>query len=122
VGAQDDALVGGVKGVPHVASRVVGRHVEQLKVVLVAFYVGAAINLEPHLGKDGVNLAQGLGAGMQAAGLQRPARQSHVDGPPVQAALQLGCLDLPGTRLVGCFQRLLDLVGPPPKGRSFLSG
>ena len=53
--------------VPHVARRVIGRDVEQAEVVLVRLHVGRVVDLEAHLGEDGVDLAQGLRGDVQVA-------------------------------------------------------
>ncbi len=113
---QQDARRGRVKRVPHVAGRVVRRHVEQFEVGQVVLDLPAAVNLEAEVGEDGVNLPQGLGGDVQAAAAHRPAGQRHVEVVGRQAAGQ-GFLFLPGQGLVvGLEQRLLDAVGLLPVG------
>ena len=57
VRAQDHARRGGVKRVPHVAGRVVRRHVEQFEVGQIVFDFPAAIDLKAQVGEDGHDLA-----------------------------------------------------------------
>ena len=113
MGAQHHALVD-VEGVPHVAGRMVGRHVEQLEVVVVALHLAAVEHLETHVGEDGGNLAQRLGAGVQAAQAHRVAGEGHVDLLLRQGLGQLGQLDRPDLRLESGLQSDFDLVGYLP--------
>ena len=82
VRAQQHARRGRVEGVPHVAGRVVRRHVEQAEVRLVVLDLGAAIDLEAHVGEDRVDRSQGLRRGMQPAARRGSARQGHVQHSP----------------------------------------
>ena len=92
VRAQQDAGRRRVEGVPHVAGRVVRRHVEQLEVGLVVLDLAAAVNLEAQVGEDGGDVAQGLRGDVQPAARQRPARQRHVERLGRQAAFEGACL------------------------------
>ena len=68
-----------VERVPHVAGRVVRRHVEQFEVRLVVLDLAAAVDLEAQVGEDGVDLAHDLGGDVQPARRHRPAGQRHVE-------------------------------------------
>ena len=113
VGAQQDVGIGGVEGIPHVPRRVMGGHVEQLEVQLVRLHVRAVIDLEAHLGEDGVDLPQGLGGDVESAGGDRAARQGHIYPLRRQRPLQLLPFEGLGPGLVGGPKGGLHLVGPP---------
>ena len=55
--SQQDARRGGVEGVPHIAGRVVRRHVEQLEIGQVVLDLPAAVDLETEVGENGVDVA-----------------------------------------------------------------
>ena len=71
--------VGRVEGVPHVARRMVRRHVEQLEVVVVGLDIAGAVDLEAHLGQDGVDLRAASASPGAAGRGQPPAGERHVE-------------------------------------------
>ena len=110
VGAQDDAGAGGVESVPHVAGGMVLRDVEQLEVVFVGLHVAAAIDLETHVGPDGVDFTQGLGGDVQPALPLFPAGQSNVNSGGGHLRLKFGRFENCQPVFVGGFQFFFDAV------------
>ena len=55
MGAQQYAGRCGMKGVPHVPSRVMGRHIEQLEIRQIVLNLAAPVNLEPKVGENGAD-------------------------------------------------------------------
>ena len=110
VRAQDHAGRRREERVPHVAGRVVRRHVEQFEVVLVGLDLAAAVDLEAHVGEDAEDPPHDLRGGVQSALDQRSAGQRHIDDIGSQAALQIGVRDLGSFYLFRSQQRLLDHV------------
>ena len=76
--AQHDARDVDVIGIPHVARRVVGGDVEQFEVELIRFHLARAVDLEAHITEDAADLAQGLGLGVQPAGMRLAPGQGHI--------------------------------------------
>ena len=115
VRAQNDAGLGGVERIPHVAGRVVLRNVQQLEVVLVRLHVAAAINLESHVAPNAVNLAQCFRGRMKPTTPGLAPRQRHVNRLGGDARFQFRPLDLRQLLLVDSLERLFYLVDAAAK-------
>ena len=83
VRAQQDARRRRVERVPHVAGRVVRRHVQELEVHLVVFDLRTAVDLEAHVREDLADPPQHLRAGVQPTlGPGGPAASRPAVRPP----------------------------------------
>src|SRR5262249_52236841 len=110
VGAQQNAWNRRIKRVPHVACRVVFRHVQQLEIRLIVFNLTATINLKAEVGENGVDAAQHLRGDVQPATTHGTPGKRHVDPVDRDASLDLSFL-LGRQRNVVCGgQRLFDLI------------
>src|SRR2546423_7540991 len=109
MGAQHHTFID-IKSVPHVARRMIGRHVQQLKIVQIALDLAAVENLKSHVAKDRRNLAQRLRTGMHMPQAHGHARERHVDTLLRQRTGQLGLLESGNARLKRFLEGRLYLV------------
>jgi len=109
------------EGIPHVACRVIGRHIEETEVVFIRLHVWPVVHLKAHFGKDRAVLAQVLCRDVQVADAGRPAGQRDVHGSHGKLCGQRFLFE----RLLACaegrFKAGLDLVGRLAVGGTFFA-
>src|SRR5579859_1579535 len=91
--SQDYAGGGGMECIPHIASRVMLRNVEQFKVRLVVFDLPRAEHLKAHIGPDLRDLAQRLVGWVNATHWSRAPWQGHVNFARFKAVSQFALSD-----------------------------
>ena len=80
-----------VKRIVHGPGRMVYRNIQGLKVMVIILYLGTLNDFETKLEKQGFNLLQGQGDGVQAARQIAAARQCNINTFRGKARFQL-CL------------------------------
>ena len=122
MGAQEHAGGGHVECVPHIACRVVGRYVEQFKIIFISFNIPRAVDLETHVAQHGVDFTQSLRGGMQAAKHRRAPRQGDIQFLAAKRLLQGGFFNRLAAGFKGGFQGLFHLVGTLPQNGALFLG
>jgi len=108
--AQHNTLLISIESVPHVSCRVIRRHVQKSEVIILSFHFRRAVNLESHIAKDPVNLAQGQMEWMDPPAAWFAPRQGHIQGFFGKSFLLAGGFDAFFLFCQGCFQPHFYLV------------
>ena len=93
----------------------------QVKLKVVGFNISAAIDLEPHLGKYVIDLAQSAGGRVQPPRAWRATGQTYVHLVCSSCTTQSPLLELLSLDLVSCLQSSLELVCATTIRRSLLA-
>src|SRR5690606_14324983 len=111
-----------VEGVVHGSRRMVGGNIEGFEIVIVVFDLRPFGDVVADTGEEGRDPRQGAGYRVQAALLQRPPRQGHIDGVRRQLFRDAAILKVLAAGVEVILDLLLGPVDQRPRRGTLFTG